>query len=82
MTIKICLKKTEKLKKFLCNEPELHIYGQGAKIQMHTGSSKVGCGACLLQYCSSDGIFHPVSCILYVQVRNQHLQRKSIVVIL
>lgn len=49
----------QKLKDILCNEPVLHLFKQGAKLELHTDASKLGFGAILMQQ-SDDGLFYPI----------------------
>ncbi|GBO22891.1 Transposon Tf2-9 polyprotein [Araneus ventricosus] len=47
------------LKQKLSENPVLHIFKQGAKLQLHTDASKFGYGAILFQQ-SDDNKFHPI----------------------
>lgn len=47
------------LKTALSKDPVLHIYKQGAPLELHTDASSLGFGAVLLQK-SDDGCFHPI----------------------
>lgn len=48
-----------RLKDALAREPVLHLFKQGAKLELHTDASSQGLGAVLLQQ-TDDGSFHPI----------------------
>ncbi|GFV11135.1 transposon Tf2-8 polyprotein [Trichonephila clavipes] len=49
----------QNLKNALSSEPILHLFKEGAKLELHTDASKLGLGAVLLQQ-GEDGGFYPV----------------------
>ncbi|GFU83203.1 hypothetical protein TNCV_3738141 [Trichonephila clavipes] len=49
----------QNLKNALCSEPVLHLFKEGAKLELHTDACKLGLGAVLLQQ-GEDGRFYPI----------------------
>ncbi|GFU74078.1 transposon Tf2-6 polyprotein [Trichonephila clavipes] len=49
----------QNLKNALSSEPVLHLFKEGAKLELHTDACKLGLGAVLLQQ-SEDGRFYPI----------------------
>ncbi|GFX01722.1 transposon Tf2-8 polyprotein [Trichonephila clavipes] len=49
----------QNLKNALSREPVLHLFKEGAKLELHTDACKLGLGAVLLQQ-SEDGRFYPI----------------------
>jgi len=49
----------QRLKEIISQKPVLHLYKQGAKLELYTDACKLGFGAILFQQ-SDDGNFHPI----------------------
>ncbi|GFV77329.1 transposon Tf2-9 polyprotein [Trichonephila clavipes] len=49
----------QNLKNALSREPVLHLFKEGAKLELHTDACKLGLGAVLLQQ-GEDGRFYPI----------------------
>ncbi|GFW03955.1 transposon Tf2-9 polyprotein [Trichonephila clavipes] len=49
----------QNLKNALSSEPVLHLFKEGAKLELHTDACKLGLGAVLFQQ-GEDGRFYPV----------------------
>lgn len=62
----------QQLKDILCKEPVLHLFKQGAKLELHTDASKLGFGAILLQQ-SDDGKLYPIH---YMSKKTSVLEEK------